>query len=145
MLIVSAGMLSCAGPSRKKRLGEKKVKSGTKITFSPDRVIFSSNQFFDPEKIYELAKSKAYLFSGVTINWKAPNIEDKQLNKIPTADSFHFVNGLLDLIKSSTATEYNITNDYFMGEADFKEKFDSKEKGSIQWCACFNTYHPVIS
>mgnify|MGYP001197399241 CR=1 FL=1 len=127
-----------------KRVGEKKIKSGTKITFSPDRTIFGNDQFFSPEKIYELAKSKAYLFSGVTINWKAPNIKGHQLNKIPTAETFHFENGLIDLVKSITETEYNITNDYFVGEADFKEKFGPKEKGSIQWCACFNTYHPTI-
>ena len=127
-----------------KRVGEKKIKSGTKITFSPDRTIFGNDQFFSPEKIYELAKSKAYLFSGVTINWKAPNIKGHQLNKIPTAETFHFENGLIDLVKSITEIEYNITNDYFVGEADFKEKFGPKEKGSIQWCACFNTYHPAI-
>ena len=63
------------------KIGEKRIKSGTKITFSPDKTIFSGNQFFNPEKIYELAKSKAYLFSGVTIDWKAPNIiEDKLKN-----------------------------------------------------------------
>ena len=44
----------------------------------------------------------------------------------------------------TTELEYNITNDYFVGEADFKEKFGPKEKGSIQWCACFNTYNPAI-
>ena len=127
-----------------KKTGEKAIKSGTKITFSPDRTIFSSNKFFNPEKIYELAKSKAYLFSGVTIDWKAPNIKDNQLNKIPSAERFHFENGLMDLVKANTAVEYNITNDYFVGNADFKEKFDPKEKGSIQWCACFNTYNPAI-
>ena len=127
-----------------KRVGEKKIKSGTKITFSPDRTIFGNDQFFSPEKIYELAKSKAYLFSGVTINWKAPNIVGHQLNKIPTAETFHFENGLIDLVKSITEIEYNITNDYFVGEADFKEKFGPKEKGSIRWCACFNTYRPTI-
>ena len=37
----------------------------------------------------------------------------------------------MDLVKSNTALEYNITNDYFMGNADFKEKFDPGEKGSI--------------
>ncbi|GIR95255.1 MAG: DNA topoisomerase 4 subunit B [Paracoccaceae bacterium] len=128
-----------------KKVGIKKIKSGTKITFSPDRTIFGDDQFFSPEKIYELAKSKAYLFSGVTINWKAPNIKGHQLNKIPTAETrFHFENGLMDLVKSITALEYNITDDYFFGEADFKEKFGTKEKGSIQWCACFNTYNPLI-
>ncbi len=124
-----------------KKVGEKKFKSGTKITFSPDKNIFSSDNFFDPEKVYELAKSKAYLFSGVTIDWKAPNIK---LNKIPTAERFHFEEGLMDLVKSNIAVEYNITNDYFAGEANFKEKFDPKEKGSIKWCACFNTYNPVM-
>ena len=126
-----------------KKIGEKAIKSGTKITFSPDRTIFSSNKFFNPEKIYELAKSKAYLFSGVTIDWKAPNINENQLKKIPTAERFHFENGLMDLVKANTALEYNITNDYFTGSADFKEKFDPREKGSIQWCACFNTYNPT--
>ena len=126
-----------------KKIGEKATKSGTKITFTPDRTIFSSNKFFNPEKIYELAKSKAYLFSGVTIDWKAPNINENQLTKIPTAERFHFENGLMDLVKANTALEYNITNDYFTGSADFKEKFDPREKGSIQWCACFNTYNPT--
>ena len=127
-----------------KKIGEKAIKSGTKITFSPDRTIFSSNKSFNPEKIYELAKSKAYLFSGVTIDWKAPNLKDNQAHKIPTAERFHFENGLMDLVKSNTEVEYNITDDYFIGNADFKEKFDPKEKGSIQWCACFNTYNPAI-
>ena len=52
------------------KIGEKRIRSGTKITFSPDKTIFSGNKLFNPEKIYELAKSKAYLFSGVTIDWK---------------------------------------------------------------------------
>ena len=126
------------------KIGEKKIKSGTKITFSPDKTIFSGNKFFNPEKIYELAKSKAYLFSGVTIDWKAPNIGENNLNKIPNSERFHFENGLMDLVRSNTAVEYNITNDYFVGEVEFKEKFDLDEKGSIHWCACFNTYNPVI-
>ncbi|MDC3080715.1 DNA topoisomerase IV subunit B [Paracoccaceae bacterium] len=127
-----------------KKIGKKAIKSGTKITFSPDRTVFGSNNFFNPEKLYEMAKSKAYLFSGVTIDWKAPSIKDNQLNKIPAAERFHFENGLMDLVKANSSVEYNITNDYFAGNADFKEKFDPKEKGSIQWCACFNTYNPII-
>ena len=127
-----------------KKIGKSKIRSGTKITFSPDSTIFSVSKFFNPEKIYDLAKSKAYLFSGVTIDWRAPNIKQSQLNKIPTAETFHFKNGLIDLVKSNTVLEYNITNDYFVGNADFKEKFDPEEKGSIQWCACFNTHNPVI-
>ncbi len=126
-----------------RKVGERKFQSGTKITFSPDLTIFSSNHFFIPEKIYELAKSKAYLFSGVTIDWKAPCLKKADLNKIPMVERFHFKNGLIDLVKSNTNMEFNIINDFFVGEADFKEKFDPKEKGSIHWCACFNTYSPI--
>ena len=50
-----------------KKVGEKKFKSGTKITFSPDRKIFTSDNFFDPEKVFELAKSKA-LHSCMDLN-----------------------------------------------------------------------------
>ena len=127
-----------------KKVSEKTIKSGTKIIFSPDNTIFSSNKSFTAMTVYELAKSKAYLFSGVTIDWKAPNIGDDNLNKIPSAEKFHFENGLMDLVNSNTALEFNITDDYFMGNADFKEKFDPKEKGSIKWCTCFNTYNPAI-
>ena len=48
-----------------------------------DKTIFKGNKFFNPEKIYELAKSKAYLFSGVTIDWKAPKIGENNLNNVP--------------------------------------------------------------
>ena len=31
-----------------------------------------------------------------------------------------------------------------MGEVAFSEKFGNQERGSIQWCACFNTYNSVM-
>ena len=69
-----------------KRASKKSIKSGTKIIFSPDKTVFSSNKFFNAKTIYELAKSKAYLFSGVASDWKAPNITDHDLSQIPTAE-----------------------------------------------------------
>ena len=47
----------------------KKLK-GTKITFVPDSEIFGSSLKLNPKKIYNLAKSKAYLYKGVKINWE---------------------------------------------------------------------------
>ena len=43
-----------------KKIDNSSIKSGTKITFSPDKKIFSDNCYFNPKKIYELAKSKAF-------------------------------------------------------------------------------------
>lgn len=42
---------------------------GTKITFSPDYEIFDKSITLKPKRIYELAKSKAYLYKGVEIHW----------------------------------------------------------------------------
>ena len=34
-----------------RKIGANKIKSGTKVTFSPDNTIFKDGQFFNPEKI----------------------------------------------------------------------------------------------
>ena len=91
-----------------------------------------------------MAKSKAYLFSGVTIDWKANTFADTKLQNIPSTERFYFQNGLTDHVKSNTLPEYNISNDYFVDKVTFKESFDPKEKGSIEWSACFNTNNPTV-
>ena len=126
------------------KTGKKNLKSGTKITFTPDKKIFGSELVFSAEKIYELAKSKAYLFSGVTINWKANTFADTKSQNIPSTERFYFQNGLTDHVKSNTLPEYNISNDFFVDKVTFKESFDPKEKGSIEWSACFNTNNPTV-
>jgi topoisomerase-4 subunit B len=47
-------------------------KKGTIITFYPDEEIFGANPKFSAKKLYEMAKSKAYLYKGVEIFWEAP-------------------------------------------------------------------------
>ncbi len=43
---------------------------GTTVTFTPDPEIFGADADFSPERLYKLARSKAYLFAGVEIRWR---------------------------------------------------------------------------
>src|SRR5216683_6755804 len=53
--------LKSAGPAPNRR--------GTTVTFHPDPEIFGK-QLFSAERLYRMARSKAYLFRGVEIRWK---------------------------------------------------------------------------
>jgi len=127
-----------------KKSGKSKIKSGTKITFSPDKKIFSDNCCFNPEKIYELVKSKAFLYSGVIINWKIDEHLTQNHPEVPTSETFQFKNGLKDLIQANISDSYNITDDFFFGKVQFKEKFGEDNIGSVEWCAVFNSFDPFV-
>src|SRR6476646_5205045 len=43
---------------------------GTTTAFVPDPEIFGKDAAFSPERLYRLARSKAYLFAGVEIRWR---------------------------------------------------------------------------
>src|SRR3954449_6575771 len=59
---VATSPLETVGPTPNRR--------GTTTAFTPDPEIFGADAEFSPEKIYKLARSKAYLFAGVEIRWR---------------------------------------------------------------------------
>ena len=127
-----------------KKIGKSLVKNGTKITFSPDKKIFSDSCYFNPKKIYELAKSKAFLHSGVTIEWELDKDMSEKYPEVPLSEKLQFKDGLKDLIKTNLNTKYNITDDFFVGKVEFQEKFGEDTIGSVEWCATFNSFNPFI-
>lgn len=79
---------------------------GTQISFIPDNQIFGDIHF-DPQRLYTLCRSKAFLFKGVTILWSC----EKQLianNATPTEAVLHFPNGLEDSLKEEIETDFLI-------------------------------------
>ncbi len=50
-----------------KNLGPIKNRRGTKVRFRPDPKIFGKGAAFKPARLFRMARSKAYLFRGVTI------------------------------------------------------------------------------
>jgi len=100
---------------------------GTSICFHPDADIFGASARFKPKRLYQLAKSKAYLFRGVEIRWSCdPSLVEG--TDIPASDVIHFPNGLRDYLASRLEFTPSITPDVFAGEVDFATSI-----GRVEW------------
>ena len=101
---------------------------GTAIRFHPDPQIFGTASVFRPERLYRMARSKAYLFRGVEIRW----ICDPKLigngEQTPEKDNFHFPGGLLDFLNASQNGRKMVTATPFFGEATFPD-----DRGRVEW------------
>ncbi|MFN3591418.1 MAG: ATP-binding protein, partial [Thermaurantiacus sp.] len=73
------GPLELVGPAPNRR--------GTRVAFRPDAEIFGQGVRFSPERLWRLARSKAYLFSGVEIRWSC----DASLAREPVPEAQTFL------------------------------------------------------
>ncbi len=99
------GPIEALGPTPNRR--------GTTVSFRPDPEIFGAGVRFAPDRLYRLARSKAYLFGGVEIRWRcAPELASE---KVPESQSFIFPGGLADHLAEDVAGETTVTNQPFSG------------------------------
>ncbi len=113
------GPLAAVGPAPNRR--------GTSIVFRPDREIFGPEARFSPERLWRLARSKAYLFSGVEIRWScAPELAREP---VPSAQTFLFPGGLADRLAEETAGQPTVTDQPFTGRA----KVNGGAAGEVEW------------
>ena len=110
------------------KIGETNNKRGTIIKFHPDPEIFGSHKF-KPKRLISMARSKAYLFSGVEIKWKT-EIDD---GETPLQATFHFPGGLSDYLNERLGTSSTYVDIPFHGKVKFSEKFNSNKVGSVEW------------
>ncbi len=103
------------------KLGAVSGRRGTTVNFKPDAQIFGDKAKFKPSWLYQMARSKAYLFKGVEIRWSCDPSLLKDAN-IPETDTLHFPNGLLDFLKASLKDRDVITGKYFNGTLQLPEK-----------------------
>jgi topoisomerase-4 subunit B len=108
------------------KLGQTPNRRGTTVTFHPDPEIFGSLQL-KPARLLKMARSKAYLFSGVEIRWKTAITEDDT----PAEATFHFPGGLSDYLTESLEGATTYADAPFAGLVDFREKFN--EPGKVEW------------
>ncbi|MBI1216788.1 MAG: DNA topoisomerase IV subunit B [Alphaproteobacteria bacterium] len=104
-----------------KKVGATKGR-GTTISFVPDTEIFGSSAGFDPRTIYKLARSKAYLYRGVEIQWKCEPSLLKGEPGIPDYEIIHFPNGMLDYLYSLVEGKTSLTPKPFYGSVEFPDK-----------------------
>lgn len=107
-------------------------KTGTTIKFIPDEEIFGSNNKFNALTIYNLIKSKAYLFKGVAINWICSKDMSEKYN-VPQSEEVYFPNGILDYLKSRIKENSLLSKEFFSG--DVKVGNDGTK---VEWAICFN-------
>ncbi|WP_155265058.1 DNA topoisomerase IV subunit B [Sphingomonas segetis] len=111
---------------------------GTTVAFTPDAEIFGTDAAFSPERLYKLARSKAYLFAGVEIRWRcdpalasAPN----DPNGVPESAVFQFPGGLADHLAEQIGERLTVTNQAFTGSQDFPDK-----QGRAEWAVAWPLY-----
>ena len=114
--------LKSAGPAPNRR--------GTTVTFHPDPQIFGK-QAFVPERLYRMARSKAYLFRGVEIRWKCAKSLLPKGDAIPEEELFHFPGGLKDYVTSEIGARATIVPQPFAGEA--KSETNGTTGGKVEW------------
>jgi len=103
-----------------KKLGATKER-GTTVTFVPDTEIFGEKARFDPGTVYKLARSKAYLYRGVEIQWKCATECLKGIAGVPEDEVIRFPNGMLDYLYSLLEGKTSLTPKPFYGTAEFSD------------------------
>ena len=104
---------------------------GTSVTFHPDAEIFGPKARFKPARLFAMARSKAYLFSGTEIRWKCdPAIIT---DDTPAEAVFHFPGGLADYLADHLAGAETYAATAFAGKVSFVERFGKDTPGSVEW------------
>ena len=103
---------------------------GTTVSFTPDLEIFGSDARFSAERLYKLARSKAYLFAGVEIRWRCdPSLAG---DGVPEQAVFQFPGGLADHLNEQLAGRECVTSPHFAGRQDFPDG-----QGSAEWAVAW--------
>ncbi|TVR44965.1 MAG: DNA topoisomerase IV subunit B [Rhodobacteraceae bacterium] len=108
------------------RIGPAPNRRGTTVTFHPDPEIFNTLTL-KPARLFNMVRSKAYLFSGVEIRWKSA-VDD---GETPVEATFHFPGGLADYLNEQLAGMVTYSDKPFAGKVSFQEKFG--QPGSVEW------------
>ncbi len=119
------GPLEALGPAPNRR--------GTTVTFHPDPEIFGANAHLKPARLHRLARSKAYLFSGVEIRWRCAPACIPAGDDTPEQASFHFPGGLADYLGEQLDGAQCYADRPFAGKVDFAERFGAGTVGSVEW------------
>src|ERR1700751_4137157 len=82
-------------------LGKVNNRRGTTVCFKPDAEIFGAKAAFKPQRLFKMARSKAYLFGGVEIRWRCAPELLKGVEDVPPEASFHFPGGLKDYLAAA--------------------------------------------
>jgi topoisomerase-4 subunit B len=117
--------------SKLEKLGAVKNKRGTTVSFHPDPEIFGSKAKFDPERLFRMARAKAYLFAGVEIRWHCAEELIKGTD-IPAEETFKFPGGLSDFLSTRVEKDLLVSPQFFAGSTEKRSGH-----GAAEWAVAF--------
>jgi len=121
--------------SKLENIGPTNNRRGTKVTFFPDHEIFGTTARFKPSRLFQLAKSKAYLFRGVEIRWTCAPELIKDGDGVAEKDVFHFPGGLNDYLTTAMEKRSRVTEENFHGISDLADN-----QGRVEWAVSWPEY-----
>src|SRR4051812_34235211 len=114
------------------KLGRVPNKRGTKVRFHPDAQIFGARATFKPARIFKMARSKAYLFGGVKIQWKCDKALLAGVDDVPEQETFHFERGLTDFLEAALHGTTLVHPDIFAGKVG-----KTGAHGAVEWAVAW--------
>jgi topoisomerase-4 subunit B len=114
------------------KLGRVPNKRGTKVRFRPDPQIFGPKAGFKPQRVFKMARSKAYLFGGVEIRWTCAKELLRGVEDVPEQETFHFPDGLKDFLAAAIHNDTLVHPDIFTGKAG-----KTGSHGAVEWAVAW--------
>ncbi|MBI3435581.1 MAG: DNA topoisomerase IV subunit B [Proteobacteria bacterium] len=114
------------------KLGKIANRRGTRVRFKPDREIFGARVAFNPQRLFRMARAKAYLFGGVEIRWSCAAAQLAGVDGVPQEETFHFADGLKDFIARETEGHTLVHPDVFTGRSG-----RPGANGAVEWAVAW--------
>ncbi|MEA2987728.1 MAG: topoisomerase subunit, partial [Alphaproteobacteria bacterium] len=114
------------------KLGKVANRRGTKVRFKPDAQIFGAKAKFNPQRLFKMARAKAYLFAGVEIRWSCAKELLAGIDGVPEEATFHFEKGLEDYLKATINGATLVHPDIFAGKSE-----KPGGHGTVEWAIGF--------
>ena len=114
-----------------KKVGTAPNRRGTVVKFKPDFQIFGEKMRFRPARLFQMARSKAYLYRGVEVRWSCDPSLLPEDSKVPAEATLSYPNGLADQLDEVFKDKATITDAAFTGLVD--QGGEGKVESAIAW------------
>ncbi|KCZ52083.1 DNA topoisomerase IV subunit B [Hyphomonas pacifica] len=114
-----------------KKVGSAPNRRGTSVRFKPDFQIFGDKLRFRPARLFQMARSKAYLYRGVEVRWSCDPDLLPEDSKVPAEATLSYPNGLADQLDEVFKGKATITDAAFTGLVD--QRGEGKVEWAIAW------------
>ncbi|WP_291077659.1 DNA topoisomerase IV subunit B [Hyphomonas sp.] len=114
-----------------KKVGTAPNRRGTSVKFKPDFQIFGEKMRFRPARLFQMARSKAYLYRGVEVRWSCDPALLPEDSKVPAEATLSYPNGLADQLDEVFKDKATITDAAFTGLVD--QGGEGKVEWAIAW------------